>query len=346
VVSVAEAKAGQGTPMSATLDAGIEALSLDEQITFTQYVRLVLPADGFVFWVKADLVSPSALCNAYPVNTFGPNADGGNNAPSAQYIVKGSLHYSTELQQNQDETLAVNRVVFSSEDEVVFLNSSNPSLLWVAEYDNIKFSFSSRGSFYKVADIFHYVGNAVYPDMATQLVDSADGFDSVNVVVSNSLPLWLALNGYQPPYSGGFGNPGLPLFPSFLVPQNQQPPWVAVHIDPASTEALSATPRLDNTLSQDQLVQETVELTFYGVRNFVVQDFVACVNQYTLDYGYFGIMNMPVPRDDKRAQVELGTLAQKKTVTFQINYYQTRIRDIARQLILEAVPTYQPNPGV
>jgi len=40
-------------------------------------------------------------------------------------------------------------------------------------------------------------------------------------------------------------------------------------------------------------------------------------------------MNIPVPRDDKRTQAELGVLAIRKTIEFDVNYYQARVRDAA-----------------
>ena len=51
-----------------------------------------------------------------------------------------------------------------------------------------------------------------------------------------------------------------------------------------------------------------------------------------------GFMNMPVLRDDKRTQNELAILAMKKTMDFEISYYQTRARTIAQQYVLSCVP--------
>ena len=53
-------------------------------------------------------------------------------------------------------------------------------------------------------------------------------------------------------------------------------------------------------------------------------------------------MNMPVVRDEKRIQSELNAIAQKKSLTFEVSYYQNRMNDIARQLILSAVPSFYP----
>lgn len=341
MASINDALAGQKTPLEATLDAGVESLSLLQEITFVKYVKVILPLDGYVFWVKADLLSPMALFNASQFNSFALNQSAAVVTPAAEIVAKGSLHYSTDRNQDETETIAVNRVIFTSEHEIVDFNQIGPTVMFLATFDGIQFTFSSRGSFYRQADLFHYTGAAIYSDMSTQVINGLDGFNSRDVIVSNSLPLWLALNNYTPPYPGGFANPGLMLYPSFLVPQNLTPPFASIHIDPASTIALGASPLFDIKMSQTQLAQDTVTITMYGMRNFNAQDFVACVEQYSLDFELFGVMNMPILRDEKRTQVELQTIAQKKSVIFQINYYQSRIRDVARQLILQAIPQFQ-----
>ena len=43
--------------MKLDLAAGVDMLSIQQEITFTRYIRLVLPLDGYVFWVKADMVA-------------------------------------------------------------------------------------------------------------------------------------------------------------------------------------------------------------------------------------------------------------------------------------------------
>ena len=177
--------------------------------------------------------------------------------------------------------------------------------------------------------------------METQVVDDPRSLNTRDVVVSNSLPLWLALNGYQPA-TGGFGNPGLTLYPSFLLPTNLAPPYAAVHIPPENTRALTGAPRISRDSSHTQLCADVVKITMFGMRNFNALDFLDCVLQRSLDYDEFGIMNMPVVRDEKRTQSELNAIAQKKSLTFEISYYQNRMNDIARQLILSAIPTFIP----
>ena len=60
---------------------------------FTKYVRLILPMDGYVFWVRSDLLTPFTL---------------------VQTTVMGSFHYATDQLQEEAETYSRNRVAIST----------------------------------------------------------------------------------------------------------------------------------------------------------------------------------------------------------------------------------------
>jgi hypothetical protein len=326
-------------PMAADLAAGVEALSRVQEITFTRYIRLVLPLDGFVFWVNASIVSRSALVNAALVNKVEPNQSPETVVGAPTFNAKGSMHYATDLRQEAGEYYGAERMVFTAEEPVNDLSAIAPGTLWIGEFEGKKFAFSSRSSFYMQADLFHYIGFAVYPDMLPQLIDDPSGFDSTNVIVSNSLPAWLALNGRNPVY--GFNTLGITLFPSFLSPQNERPPFGTVDIPPESTRALASAPTIDPaTSTHTQLCAETVKITLWGTRNFNALDFLDAIYQYSSDFEAFGIMNIPTVRDEKRTQAELGTIAMKKSIEFEISYLQNRMNDIAVKLITSAVPSF------
>ena len=329
---------GAPTPLGSDLQEGVRQLSLEQTVTFTKYVKLVMPLDGFVFWVRADLLSPSALFNAARFNRSAFNQSPRIITPAPTATVQGSLHFATSVRQVEDETIAVKNVVFTSTQEVQDLAQIGPTVLFIGEIEGIPFAFSQRGSFYEQARLWHYRGDAVYSDMQSQLVNSLDGFDRLNVVVSNSLPIWLSLNNYQP--SGpayGFGNPVM-LYPSYLVPANLPPPYGVVHIEPERTRSLQSAPYIDATGSHWQLASDWVRVTLYGARNFNALNFLDAVNQFSLDYDQIGIMNAPVVRDEKRTQAELQAIAQKKVIEFEVSYYQTTARNVALQLITSAVP--------
>jgi hypothetical protein len=338
MTTVAEAL-GAKTPLGSDLAAGLEQLDLNQTVTFTKYIRLILPVDGSAFWIRADLVSNSAEFNAARFNAARLDQAPKITVPAPYITAQGSLHYATDIRQLEEETIPVKRVVFTSEHEVNDLNAVGPMQIYIATVGTVRFAFSSRGLFYRQADLYHYVGEAIYSDMESQIIDDVRSFNSRDVVVSNSLPAWLSLNGYVPIYPT-FGNPSIPLFPSFLVPQNLPPPYAAVHVMPDRTQAIAATQLVSSTSSLSQLTEDTVRITLFGVRNDQALDFVACVNQYSLDYDMFGVMNMPTIRDEKRTQAELNVIAMKKTVEFRISYYQRRMQNLARQLITSAVPSF------
>lgn len=313
--TIDEAVQSGKTELASDLAAGIEAISYNQSITFVKYTRAVLPLDGYLFWVKA--------------------------TPEKTINVKGSLHYASDTIQNADGTFALNRVVFTAEKEVEDFNNIAPNVEWICSFQKIRFSFNSRSSFYKQADVYHYHGDAIYPDMATQVIDSAADLHPERVIVSNSLPIWLGINGYNPPNSGaGFAMPAITMYPAYLIPPNIVPPFASIDIDDGLTEGVAAAPTLQSDSSHYQLTTDRVKITLWGLRNDEAMQFIDCINAYSLAYNWFGIMNIPIIRDEKRTQSELNTLAMKKSVTFEISYYQYQAREIARQLIEQARTTF------
>ncbi|HDY3908742.1 TPA: hypothetical protein RPD80_004851, partial [Salmonella enterica] len=61
---------------------------------------------------------------------------------------------------------------------------------------------------------------------------------------------------------------------------------------------------------------------------------------YTLsDKAEMGVMNIPVIQDERVTQNELNIIAMRKKVKFKVNYYQQRMRNVARRLITSAIPS-------
>ena len=318
-------------PLAAALAVGIDTISQFRELTFTKYVRTVLPIDGFVFWIKADQLEPSAVAAAS--KGFIPAPD--------ELVVKASVHYATDKRQLEDETIAVNRMVVTAEQPSQFFNEIGPCILYVGEWEGNPFSFSGRSSFYRQADVYHYTGDAIYPVMESQIIDDVNEFDPDSRVVSNSLPLWLSLATYAPPWIDCTPLPlTYPLFPSYAVPDNLRPPYGVVHVEPSQTHALQSAPSLGLTLSHDQLARDMVRITLYGVRSDAALSFIDLVNDYSVNFGTLGVMNMPVVRDEKRQQTELAILAQKKVIDYEVSYHQVAVRNVARQIIKKAIPSF------
>lgn len=315
---------GAKPQLAAGLAQGVETISLNQEVLFTLYVKMVLPLDGYVFWVNAALLTDSALYNAVQYNRLEYD-NYKDQLPPRQFAFKGSLHYATELHQLEDRTTAYNHIVFTALEPIQYFNLVAPNLLYVANYEGLRFAFSKRENFYKQADLYHYRGDSLYSIMNTQLIDSMSGFDTTNVIVSNSLPIWLGLNQF------------FPMYPSYLVGQNISPLYASVDIDPRQTTALQSFPLITKNSSHYQLVKDTVKINIFGTRNYNALEFVDYVLQYSLNTDNIGILNMPVIQDEKVTQPEFGIIAMKKSITFEVSYYQQNIQNVARKLIEHAL---------
>lgn len=292
---------------------GIRVLSGNAEIVFVKYVKQILPLDGYVFWIRTE-----------------------------QLCVAGSLHVSTSKRQNEDETFSVNRVMFTTGKEVQQFNVIYPNVMWVGTSQGIKFAFSESVSRYEQAGLFHYVGDAVYPAMESQLVDVASQLSTDTLIVSNSLPAWLAIVSYAPVWLL-VPNPGIPLYPSFAVPDNLRPVYGVVHIPPEGTETLAQAAIFDRYSGHSQLAVDRVRVTLYGATNDLAMAFFDTVQQYIEDGNGIGLMSLnPAVHDEKRTQAELGILAMKKTMEYRVSYTQAAVRNIARQLIEQAHVTLYP----
>jgi len=106
---------------------------------------------------------------------------------------------------------------------------------------------------------------------------------------------------------------------------------------------LQAAPLITRNSSHYQLVKETVKITIYGTRNYNALEFQDYVFQYSLNTDNIGVLNMPVIQDEKVTQSEFGIIAMKKSITFEVSYYQQNLLDIARQLIEHAFIEVHPS---
>jgi hypothetical protein len=306
--------------LATALAAGVDDISNNQRISFQQYTKSTLPTDGYVFWVATGTAQQFA----------------------------GSLHVLSERKQEEDQTLAANQFVFTAEEEVSQLNAISPGTMWVGTWQvdgtALQIAFSATGFNYQQAGLWHYRGFAVYPALASQLVSSA-GDLPVGPIVSNSLPIWLGL----PSQSAAYAPFGLaPIYASFLVPDNVVPPYIAVHIDPSQTITQQAMPYFDWSgrsnpngdpspvydVPSFQLMRDTVKLTFYGFTNQQAIQFNAALMDYSVNSDDFGFGNSPAIVDDKRTQVEIASLAMKKTYVIQASYNSGTADAIARRLIL------------
>lgn len=318
-MSIATESMGFGTnSMASALAAGLDTIDQKQTVAFTLYVKQVLPLDGFVFWLKADqIVSPPSWLTELPF----------------VLIAEGSLHHATINTQSKDENFSTQRITFTAKDAVSSLSAMTPTTLYMAEVEGYRYAFSARSNWYRQADLYHYTGDAVYPALADIIVNDIADLDLTNRVVSNSLPIWLT---FTHSLVAAFSNTWS-LYPSYLVPDNATPPYAVVHVEEAQTRPLGAGRFYNGDGDRFQLVTDTVEISFYGVRNDAILDWIDTVVQFGLDNSdSFGVMNSPVPVDLHRYQVEISAIAEKKSVRFQVCYYQSRLNAIVHKYILSA----------
>jgi hypothetical protein len=310
--------------LAASVRDAIEQLGLvAEDVVFTAYTRVVLPLDGYVFW------SPTVIVKA-----------------------KGVVHFSQHLEQNETETYGHAVVTFTSEGRLVQFDALGNHTLLVARIGGFRYAFSSQGGFQDEARLWHYQGDSILPELEAQLLDPPRTIDPSQAVVSNSLPAWLALNGWSTPFEDWFSNApvsqgglGITLYPSFLVRPNIPPPYGVVHIGAEDTSAQQAVPFVDSNRSSWQLASDRVRITLYGLQNNAAVDFLNCVLQYIEYTGNFGLQNMPIVRDGKRWQTEVQAIAMQKVIDFTVSYNQARMASVARTLIEQASAQIQINPS-
>ncbi len=317
-MALANEEANAQGEMQGALAAGIETLSRQQVVQFKKYTRKVLPLDGYVFWV----------------------------ASGKSVNVKGSLHYSSDLNQDADQTIGINRVLFTTQEEIAEFNEASPGTMYIGAHRGIKIAFSGRGQRAPEAALWHYFGNAIYPPLFSQIIDDPASLSGLEPIVSNSLPIWLALSAFGP------------IFPAYLVDPNLQPPYIVVDINSDSTEEWQAVPNYDsgwaivngsfdlgipdNAASgfsfptATQLSRDIVEFTLYGFTNTSALSFRSYVLQNSLNGDVWGVTAVTPMRDERRIQPEIAAIAMKKKFILEMNYLQSAVVQIAERLIASA----------
>lgn len=310
--SLEEFAENTSTQLSSVLQSAVETISSGQEITFRLYVKQVLPLDGFVYWVNAQIIS---LRELERLDIKNPHV----------ISIKGSLHRQVVAEQSETVSRAVNSIIFTPVEKIDDFNVEHPEAIYLGEYAGTQFAFSRMDSRYSQAGIYHYRGNAVLPTMRTQIIDSPDDI-SDELILSNSTPIWLSLKKFATVY------------PSFLSPSNLKPPYIVA--DVRDSQPLQTAPVVMDG-QRWQLTQDRVRITLYGMSNADALNFRDYVVDTALEDEVFGVTNLPIVTDGKSTQVEINALAKLKYIDFDVNYYQITARDISMQLIKEVIFNYE-----
>ena len=317
------------TQMHDILQSGYELLSNQQEIVFTKYVRLVLPVDGFVFWVKKSLINLSnGAINNFMLNSMDINGSQAINDPSMEFSVKGSLHYTTNNTQENTQTYGKNSVVFTTSTDIDDFNDIGENTLFIGTFKDVQFAFNSRGGWYEEAGLYHYTGDSINPIMRSQLISELNFFDD-SKIVNDSLPLFMSRNLFAPVY------------PAFRGVQNARPPFISVDVQETKPFQQLAS---EETSEYRQFCLDTVKVTCYGLNNNQILDYIRYMVAEGVKNVDFGICNAPIAKKIDIPQSELNVTANAKEITFEVNYYQTRAAEIALKLIESALSSVSINP--
>lgn len=313
--SVADALLGKG-PLASALGQAVETISDDETLTFTLYNRAVLPLDGLVFWI----------------------------ASTTTQTVEGSFHYAINTEQDEASSQAITEVLFATETQLDNLLTASPMTKWIAIVDGLHVAFTRAKNFYDEAGLYHYVARALLPTEASQVIDSPTSLNPSLLIASNSLPAFLLLNTYTPPYYCPYIPANLPtLYPSFLVPANLQPPYAVVHVE--RSEAQAPVPWQDANSNPYQLATDDVRITMYGLSNNQAALLRDAIVAFSRDQQVIGIQgDIGAIRDERQPQSDFLIVAQKKTMMLRVSYLQTAVVNFARQVFKQIQTTYTPEP--
>lgn len=323
-----EAAGVSSNAFSDSIAAGFDSIRYDRRLSFSPYVRVVLPLDKFVFWVKHSLLSPSTLAS------LGVCAD----LPQSVEVAC-NVHVATNTEQGPTESLDMSSLLVNTRDQVRQFHDTSVNLLWLSSFEGIKFSIGGRNAYYEQASIHHYRGQTIYPVMLPQIIDEAGQLNQCELILSDSTPLWLYMASVIEKYIWlpGFN---LPLEVAYLVPDNLEPPYGVIEVINGSQKAVTGGPIYSPNMSRNSYVTEEVKVTLLGCNNQVASDFLDSVLGYCLAHSPLGVNNSPVITDESRFQPELNIRAQKKVILFKVNYYQSAVRDMAVRLISQCIPTF------
>ncbi|QDH14152.1 hypothetical protein E3E12_08070 [Formicincola oecophyllae] len=287
-----------------------------QNITFRQYRRMVLPLDGHVFWV----------------------------ATGTTQTLAATLNAATSAVQTAQETASPTALTLTinASDDLKPFTARAQGLLWVGTWQGQDFAISNASTSDLNAGSVLYSGQTITAPFAAQFVDDASQLDNKALLTSSCLPAFLAMPSQPTPLTKSCPWPeGVPVFPSFAVPDDQPTPYIAVCCRPKTLAPVSMAPSHDAaSKTSSQIVREGVRLTLMGLDNQQACQVRDYVRQWALGHdSVLGVVNSPVIRDRPQKNPATATQAVRKTIDFTVMYPQRAMADIAMGLIKAAAAT-------
>jgi hypothetical protein len=272
-----------------------------KNITFTKYVRRVLPVDGWVFWVKSSLIE-------------------GEVAPFSK-VYLCSTHIQRNQTQEATKTNSISSIGLTVNKKIEDLHEVNQSVMWLGEYQGVKFSFNAQANYYEEANIFHYAGDAVYIENTPNIIDDIEDLDLdlENGIVTNCIPIFITLNQQ------------VQIYPAFLAPTNLKPPYATIEVK--DTRGIAAGQSYNPFEDSSLLSWDKVELTIYGLRKKQLSDFLKYLENQQLVTEAFGMYWLPSVQNENVPQSEINVLTNKKVLNFDVSYTFNAVRSQAEAFI-------------
>ena len=174
----------------------------------------------------------------------------------------------------------------------------------------------------EVAGTYHYNGEIIQNRNKGYIV--LDDTSASTLFLSNSTTKWLSFGTYA----------GIPFYPSFLTPANQEAAHAIVEI--TKTEPVSLVTQVSDTIVQ-QFLKDYCKLTLINGTLKQAQDVSRFLYEQAGEAKLFGVLDFPAwSQDQADVQSSFGVKTNKRTMDLKINYVLESGATSAIKYIIEA----------
>ena len=174
----------------------------------------------------------------------------------------------------------------------------------------------------EVAGTYHYNGEIIQNKNKGYIV--LDDTSASTLFLSNSTTKWLSFGTYA----------GIPFYPSFLTPANQETAHAIVEI--TKTEPVSLVTQVSDTIVQQSL-KDYCKITLINGTLKQAQDVSRFLYEQAGEAQLFGVLDFPAwSQEQADVQSSFGVKANKRTMGLKINYVLESGATSAIKYIIEA----------